>query len=101
MSLVSSVVLAALSEVKLLFTWHMTASLLLLNWKRPANLMRILAAEAGCKKVQEILVFNNNDSAPFHYPHPKVKILNASTAFGLRVRWVLAALAEGQCLIFQ
>src|SRR5262249_30255070 len=56
---------------------------------------------AGCKKVEEILVFNNNASAPFHYPHPKVKVLNASTAFGLRVRWVLAALAKGQCLIFQ
>jgi hypothetical protein len=79
----------------------MTASLLLLNWKRPANLTRILAVEQAYGKVAEILVFNNNASAAFQYPHPKVKVLNASTDFGLRVRWVLAALAEGQCIIFQ
>jgi hypothetical protein len=78
-----------------------TASLLLLNWKRPANLMRIVAAEAAYKNVAEIVVFNNNAAAPFHYPHPKIKVLNASADFGLRVRWILAALAKSECLIFQ
>jgi hypothetical protein len=80
---------------------HMTASLLLLNWKRPENLTRILAAEVGYGKVAEILVFNNNASAAFQYAHPKVKVLNASTDFGLRARWILAALAKSECLIFQ
>jgi hypothetical protein len=79
----------------------MTASLLLLNWKRPANLTRILAVESAYRKVAEVLVFNNNASAPFHYSHPKVKVLNASADFGLRSRWILAAVAEGDCLIFQ
>lgn len=79
----------------------MKASLLLLNWKRPANLTRIVAAEAAYRNVAEILVFNNNAAAPFHYPHPKVKVLNSSSDFGLRVRWILAALANCQCLIFQ
>ncbi len=79
----------------------MTASLLLLNWKRPVNLTRILAAEAGYQKLAELLVFNNNASEVFDYHHSKVKVLNASTDFGLRVRWVLAALAKSECLLFQ
>ena len=77
------------------------ASLLLLNWKRAANLTRIIAQETAYQRVQEILVFNNNASEPFHYQHPKVKVLNASTDFGLRVRWVLATLAKAECLVFQ
>ncbi|PWU19812.1 MAG: hypothetical protein C5B50_05130 [Verrucomicrobia bacterium] len=79
----------------------MTASLLLLNWKRLANVRRILAAQAGYREVAEILVFNNNSSAPFDYSHPKVRFLNASADFGLRARWILAALAKSECLIFQ
>lgn len=77
------------------------ASLLLLNWKRPGNLSRILAVEQSYKAVAEILVFNNNGDEPFHHAHPKVKVLNASTDFGLRSRWILAALAQSECLIFQ
>src|SRR5690348_4365396 len=77
------------------------ASLLLLNWKRPGNLSRILAMEQSYKHVAEILVFNNNSDEPFHHAHPKVKVLNASTDFGLRSRWILAALAQSECLIFQ
>jgi hypothetical protein len=79
----------------------MRASLLLLNWKRPGNVRRILAVEQSYKNVAEILVFNNNSAEPFQYGHPKVKTLNASTDFGLRSRWILAALAQSECLIFQ
>lgn len=79
----------------------MKASLLLLNWQRPDNLSRILAVEQSYKHVAEILVFNNNGAKPFKHAHPKVKILNASTDFGLRSRWILAALAHSECLIFQ
>ena len=43
----------------------MPASLLLLNWKRPANLARVLAVEAAYPGVAEIMVFNNNASAAF------------------------------------
>ena len=77
------------------------ASLLLLNWKRPANLTRILAAEADYPRLAETLVFNNNAAEPFCYMHPKVRVLNASADFGLRSRWVLGALASSECLIFQ
>jgi hypothetical protein len=79
----------------------MAASLLLLNWKRPANLTRILAVEAAYATVAEVLVFNNNAAQPFHYTHPKVRVLNASADFGLRSRWVLALLARNPCLVFQ
>jgi hypothetical protein len=43
----------------------MPASLLLLNWKRPANLTRVLAVEAAYPGVAEIMVFNNNAYAAF------------------------------------
>jgi hypothetical protein len=79
----------------------MKASLLLLNWKRAANLSRILAVEQSCRNLAEILVFNNNATELFHHAHPKVKILNASADFGLRARWILGALAQSECLIFQ
>jgi Glycosyl transferase family 64 domain len=80
---------------------QMRASLLLLNWKRPANVSRILAVEQSYRQVAEILVFNNNGAEPFHHAHPKVKILNASVDCGLRARWLLAVLAQSDCLIFQ
>jgi hypothetical protein len=77
------------------------ASLLILNWRRPENIQKILAAETKYASVEEILVFNNNSELAFHYPHPKVKILNASCDFGLRSRWIIAALASNECLVFQ
>lgn len=79
----------------------MRTSLLILNWMRPENLKRILAAQADYDCIGEILVFNNNNKKHFQYQHPKVKLLNSSHDFGLRSRWILAALAVNQCLVFQ
>ncbi|MCW5556144.1 MAG: glycosyltransferase family 2 protein [Verrucomicrobiae bacterium] len=79
----------------------MKTSLLILHWKRPENVKRILDLECGYECVDEILVFNNNKDELFVYDHPKVKALNASCDFGLRTRWILGALAQNDCLVFQ
>ena len=77
------------------------ASVLLLNWKRPENVIKIIEHEKNFSSVGEILVFNNNPEVAFEYVHPKVKVINASCDFGLRTRWILAALATHDYLIFQ
>jgi glycosyltransferase involved in cell wall biosynthesis len=76
-------------------------SLLMLNWQRPENLKIILAAQADYECIGEILIFNNNKDINFQYLHSKVRILNASHDFGLRSRWILAALASNKYLVFQ
>jgi glycosyltransferase involved in cell wall biosynthesis len=76
-------------------------SLLMLNWQRQENLTRILDAQADYDCINEIIIFNNNTSINFKHVHSKVKILNASFDFGLRSRWVLAALADNKHLVFQ
>ncbi|MGP8238180.1 MAG: hypothetical protein ACLQVW_22605 [Limisphaerales bacterium] len=77
------------------------ASVLLLNWKRPENVVKILDHERNFDSVGEILVFNNNSDVAFEYAGAKVKVLNASCDLGLRTRWILAALAKHEFLIFQ
>lgn len=79
----------------------MTASLLILSWKRPENLTRIVSLQQTYNRLGEILIFNNNNSGSLGFSDPKVKVLNASCDFGLRTRWILAALATNDCLIFQ
>src|ERR1700679_2653873 len=76
-------------------------SLLILNWQRPENLKKILDTQADYENIGEILIFNNNKDINFQYSHPKVKILNSSFDFGLRSRWILAALASIKYLVFQ
>lgn len=76
-------------------------SLLILNWQRPENLKKILDTQADYENIGEILIFNNNKDINFQYSHPKVKILNSSFDFGLRSRWILAALASSKYLVFQ
>jgi hypothetical protein len=60
-----------------------------------------LAAQADYDSIDEILIFNNNSRIDFKHQHPKVKVLNSSHDFGLRSRWILAALAHNHCLVFQ
>ena len=77
------------------------ASVLLLNWKRPANMAKILRSECKLRSVGDILIFNKNPNVRFEFRHRKVKALNASHDFGLRTRWILGALAKFPVLIFQ
>ncbi len=82
-------------------TQNHRASLLLLNWRRMDNLKHILDVQAEYECIDEILVFNNNRAVHFEHQHPKIKVLNASADFGLRSRWILAALARNPSLVLQ
>lgn len=80
---------------------QLQASILLLSWKRPKNVATILDCQKNFDCVGELLVLNNNPDIQFEYADPKVKYLNCSQNFGLRMRWILAALAQYEFLIFQ
>lgn len=75
------------------------ASIIILSWKRPENIRRILDVETRYQCVNEVIVFNNNAASTLRYSHPKVKTLNASCDFGLRTRWIAAALAINDAVI--
>ena len=76
-------------------------SLLINSWKRPDNIRRIIDSQKDYDLIGEILIFNNNPKVDIKYDHPKIKIINANTDFGLRTRWINGALAENDCLVFQ
>lgn len=76
-------------------------SVLVLSWKRPKNIQRIIREQTAYSCVDEILIFNNNSSLTIRSQSEKVKIINASADFGTRSRWALGALAKNCCLLFQ
>jgi hypothetical protein len=74
------------------------ASIVILNWRRPANVRTILAAYTRYRRVTEIIVWNNDAGRAFTYDHPKVRTVN-SAEMGLNTRWAAALLASHGCII--
>lgn len=76
------------------------ASVLMLSWRRPENITRVIDTIHHYDCVDEILVLNNNQNQIFQHPFPKVTILNSNNNLGMRCRWILGALAKNDYLVF-
>jgi hypothetical protein len=74
------------------------ATVVILNWQRPANVRVILDSYVAYRRVSQIIVWNNNDGETFTYYHPKVRLI-LSAELGLNTRWAAALLAENDCVI--
>jgi hypothetical protein len=74
------------------------ATVVILNWRRPANVRAILDCYVAYRQVAEIIVWNNNGGQTFTYDHPKVRVIH-SAELGLNTRWAAALLAGCGCVI--
>ena len=74
-------------------------SAVILNWKRPANVIRIVSALQQTSLVSEVIVWNNNPAAPFH--HAGAKIVNACQDLGLYTRFAAACLVQNEAVLIQ
>jgi hypothetical protein len=74
------------------------ATMVILCWKRHANVRRIVRAYAEYARIGEVIVWNNNGAQPFLFAHPKVRCIN-SDEFGLNTRWAALLLARHACVM--
>ena len=58
------------------FSFKDKISVIILNYKRPHNLMYSIPIFSKYKIINEIIVANGDKHNKFHYCHPKVKIIN-------------------------
>ena len=72
----------------------------MLNWKRPANVQRIVAGWLAGGLVTEAIVWNNNPNAPLG-PITGAKVINAGRDLGLYTRFAAACLAQHECVLIQ
>jgi hypothetical protein len=71
----------------------------ILNWKRPANVTRIVNGWRAGDIVTEAIVWNNNSAERFR--HDWAKVINAEQDFGLYTRFAAACLARHECILIQ
>ena len=72
----------------------------ILNWKRPSNVARILTGWQASGFVDEAIVWNNNPDAPLPR-HDWATVINATADMGLYTRFAAACLAHNECLLIQ
>ena len=72
----------------------------ILNWKRPANVQRIVAGWLAGDLVTEAIVWNNNPDAPLG-PIAGAKVINAGQDLGLYTRFAAACLAQHEFVLIQ
>jgi len=71
----------------------------ILNWKRPTNVARILSGWQASGIVNEAIVWNNNPAATFR--HGWATVINAAQDMGLYTRFAVACLARQDCVLIQ
>jgi hypothetical protein len=71
----------------------------LLNWRRPKNVSKILAGWQVAGLAQGI-VWNNNPETQLP-AHPWAKVINTRSDFGLYTRFAAACLAQYDCVLIQ
>lgn len=75
-------------------------SVVMMSWERPENINKILSTYQEYSCIDEIIVWNNN---PHFYVSnlnlAKVKVLNATTDFGLNTRFIGSLLASNRCIV--
>jgi hypothetical protein len=74
----------------------------LMNWRRPANVARIVAGWKSGGIVTEAIVWNNNPDPQFALPKGlPCKVVQAGQDMGLYTRFAVACLAQNECLLIQ
>lgn len=76
-------------------------SVVLLSWKRPKNIPIILNKLYEVKRIDEIILWNNNPKLILKYTHPKLQVINSSYNFGTITRYCLAGLLKNDNIMFQ
>jgi hypothetical protein len=74
-------------------------SAVILNWKRPTNVARIVNGWRDGGIVTEAIVWNNNPAATFR--HKWANVINAAQDMGLYTRFAAACLASNECVLIQ
>jgi len=70
----------------------------MLSWKRPENVKRILAGWRKDPMIDEAIVWNNNSEISI--PNmPEAKVINARVDFGLFTRFMAGMLAKNDCVL--
>jgi len=72
----------------------------MLNWKRPDNVARIVAGWRESGVVDEGIVWNNNPDVPLALDG-WARVVNPSHNFGLYMRFAAACLATNECVLIQ
>ncbi len=74
-------------------------TLVILNWKRPKNVTRIVETQRHYRAIERIIVWNNNPDMPFESEHAEV--LNCDSDMGLFSRFTAAAMADTDAVMIQ
>ena len=74
-------------------------SAVLLNWKRPANVEKIVASLLACEEVDDITVWNNNPDCARALP-AAVRVIQ-SPELGLYTRFAAGCLARHEAVLLQ
>lgn len=76
-------------------------SLVLLSWKRPKNIPIILDKLYSTKRIDEIILWNNNPEITLDYKNPKLFVINSPKNYGTLIRYCLAGTLRNENIIFQ
>lgn len=71
----------------------------IMNWKRPDNVARIVSTWHDSDLIAEAIVWNNNASEPFR--HKWARVVNAAEDFGLYTRFAATCLASNTAVLIQ
>ena len=74
-----------------------SATLIMLNWKRPAQLSEYIRQYLGDYLFDEIIVWNNNPLEPIELP---VTVINPNVDLGMNTRWYAGAMARNNCIFY-
>jgi hypothetical protein len=74
-------------------------TLIMLNWKRPAQLARIVERQRSYAAIERVIVWNNNPAQPLTLEHADV--INCNRDHGLFTRFAAAALAPTDAVLLQ
>lgn len=76
-------------------------TVVMMSWRRPDNVKRILASLSRIGAVAEVIVWNNNTEVWLESDRPIVRIVNSNSDLGLYTRFAAAALARTDSVLFQ
>jgi hypothetical protein len=74
-------------------------SVVLLSYNRPDNINTIIEKYKHYSIIDEIIVWNNNNTFLIHNSEIKVKIINCNQDLGLNTRFSAALLCKNRCVI--
>lgn len=75
-------------------------SLIVMNWKRPQMVERLVAEYLQCPFIGDVVIWNNNWASTLRVaPLSRVKLIKCKVDAGLDSRWAASALADSEHLL--